>query len=245
MRPEQYDRLYECEPEMWWFVGMRRILSTLLGPLARPGRRCLEAGCGTGFNALFFAREYGWQVFPFDPSERAVRYATLRGAGRVVRASADRLPYAGSAFDCVTCLDVLYMISAEQCVSALAEMHRVLRPGGFLLARAAALPKLGGGHGRAVGEVRRFRLAELAGEVEAAGFRVRRATYANMLLLPAAVVKRRLLEPLRLASASGDAVMPGAISNRLFLAALEAENALLKRFNRLPIGLSAIVLALK
>ncbi len=243
MRPEQYDLLYQCEQDMWWFAGMRAITSTLLAGVSRPGLRCLEAGCGTGLNSRFFEQQYGWQVFPFDLSDYAIRYSQRREVSRLARASASLLPYTPEAFDGVTCLDVIYMVAAEARASALREFHRVTRRGGFLLVRVPALRSMSGGHSRAVAEVHRFRVAELAAEIEASGFRVRRATYANMLLLPLAAVKRKLLEPLGIARDDGDVRMPGRLLNRAFLAALRVENALLKQVDHLPIGLSAIVLA--
>ncbi len=65
------------------------------------------------------------------------------------------------------------------------------------------------------------------------------------MLLPLAALKRRVLEPLRLVSEEGDVrpLNPGL--NRAFLSALLLENALLRRLRRLPIGLSAIILASK
>jgi len=245
MRPEQYELLYECEAEMWWFVGMRAITSTLLEGVSRPGLRCLEAGCGTGFNTVFFGQEYGWQVFPFDVAARAVSYGQRRGLPRLAQASALQLPYADEAFDCVTCFDVLCNLYAEPRALALAEFHRVTRRGGFVLIRVPALGWMSGGHSRAVAEVERFRVGKLGGELESAGFRVRRATYANMLLLPLAAIKRKLLEPLGIARDDGDVRLPPPRLNRCLLAALVIENSLLKRGARLPIGLSAIALAEK
>src|SRR5512142_823530 len=102
MEPEQYDLLYQCEQSMWWFVGMRQIVTTLLGARLRPGLRCLEAGSGTGYNAEYYARQYGWKVFPFDISERALSFTQSRGVGRLVRASLIRLPYGDASFDCAT-----------------------------------------------------------------------------------------------------------------------------------------------
>lgn len=245
MRPEQYDLLYQCEEQMWWFAGMRAITSTLLAGVSRPGLRCLEAGCGTGLNSRFFEQHYGWQVFPFDLSEYAIRYSQRREVGRLLRASASLLPYTQETFDGVTCLDVIYMLASEARASAFREFHRVTRRGGFLLVRVPALRSMSGGHSRAVAEVHRFRVKELGVGIAAAGFRVRRATYANMLLLPLAVVKRKLLEPLGIARDDGDVRMPGRLVNRAFLTALQLENVLLKRLDHLPIGLSAIVLAEK
>jgi len=245
MQAEQYGLLYECEQAMWWFAGMRAITATLLEGFSRPGLRCLEAGCGTGLNSVLFQQQYGWEVFPFDLSEKALGFALRHGIGRLAQADASLLPYADESFDCVTSLDMLYSLPATARATVLGEFHRVARPGGFVFLRVPALPWMGGGHGRAVSEVHRFRLKELAGEVEAAGFRVRRATYANALLLPLAVVKRRILEPLGITRDDGDVRMPPPLLNRLFLAALQLESSLLKRIDRFPIGLSAIALAEK
>ncbi len=245
MEPEQYDLLYQCEEQMWWFVGMRRIAATLLGGRIRPGLRCLEAGCGTGFNSLFYAREYGWEVFAFDLSERALRYAQQRGLTRLVQAGLTHLPYRNACFDCATCLDVVALLDPEQGSAALRELHRVLRPGGFLLLRTAALEWMRGRHSEVSHEAHRYRLGELADAVARAGFRVERQTYANSLLLPAAFLKRKVLEPLRLASRGGDVRPVSPWLNRIFLSALAAEDILLKKVNALPLGVSAIVVASK
>jgi len=245
MEPEQYNLLYQCEEQMWWFVGMRRITATLLGERIRPGLRCLEAGCGTGFNSLFYAREYGWEVFPFDLSEHALRYAARRSLRRLVGSSVTALPYRDASFDCASCLDVLALLDVEQGAAALREFHRVLKPGGFLLLRTAALEWLRGGHSQVSHEAHRYRLGELAGAVAHADFRVQRQTYANTLLLPLAFLKRKVLEPLRLSSREGDVRPVAPWLNGLFLKALMVENSLLKRFASLPLGVSAIVLAVK
>lgn len=243
MEPEQYDLLYQCEERMWWFVGMRRIAATLLGGRMRPGLRCLEAGCGTGFNSLFFTREYGWVVFPFDLSGLAIRYSQSRGIERLAQANLVRLPYRDAWFDCVTCLDVFVSLDAETGASALREMLRVLKPGGFLLLRTAALPWMHGRHSELIHERRRYRLSELAAALDHAGFRVSRLTYANAILLPPAFLKRRLLEPLGLASVEGDVRPAAPWLDRLFLGALLLENRLLKTLARLPLGVSLIAVA--
>ncbi len=245
MEPEQYDLLYQCEERMWWFVGMRRIAATLLGGRARPGLRCLEAGCGTGFNSLYYTRECSWQVFPFDLSDNALRYAAERGVERLAKASLTSLPYRDDSFDCATCLDVLALLDETQGMTALGELRRVLKPGGFLLLRTAAHEWMRGRHSAVSHEARRYNLGELVRAVRAAGFHIERATYANSLLLPVAVLKRKLLEPLRLASTEGDVRPVAPWLDRLFLAALSAENALLARLRSLPPGVSAIVVAVR
>jgi ubiquinone/menaquinone biosynthesis C-methylase UbiE len=242
---EQYDLLNELEERLWWFVGMRRITATLLGERLRPGLHCLEAGCGAGFNARFYAEQYGWQVYAFDLSEPAVRYAAGRKLPRLAQASLAQLPYADSSFDCATCLDVLYTLDAPSRAAALPELNRVLKPGGFLLLRTAALPWLHGRHSDLVHEKHRYRMGELRTELEAAGFRVERQTYANCLLLPVAVVKRKVLEPLGLASEEGDVRQLSPWLDRLLLSALALEGRLLRMGVNLPVGVSVVALAVK
>jgi hypothetical protein len=84
------------------------------------------------------------------------------------------------------------------------EMFRVLRPGGVAFVRVAAYEWMRSGHDEALGTQRRYKLAQLVERMERAGFRVRRATYANALLLPAAAVRRLVLKPLGLADGGSD-----------------------------------------
>ncbi len=243
MEPQQYERLFQCEEKMWWFVGMRRIAETLLAGRLRPGLRCLEAGCGTGFNAQYYARRYGWEVFPFDLAADALRYAERRGLQRLARAALTHLPYGDASFDCATCLDVLVSLDQEQGRAALKELGRVLKPGGFLLLRTAAHEWMRGRNSEVTGERRRYRLGELVRAVTGAGLRVERSTYANFLLMPAALLKRKVLEPLGLASLEGDVRPVAPWLDGLCLTALLAENRLLRKVMALPMGVSALVVA--
>ena len=245
MEPQQYDLLDQCEERLWWFVGMRQIAATLLASRLRLGLRCLEAGCGAGYNSAFYAAHYGWQVYPFDLSERALAYAAGRGLERLVRAELGELPYAGGSFDCVTCLDVINCLDVERGPAALREFCRVLKPGGFLLLRTPTLPWLHGRHSDLVHETHRYGMDELTAAIEAAGFRMERKTYANCLLLPLAALKRKVLEPLGLASEEGDVRPLAPWLDTALLAALRLENRILKTGVNLPIGVSLVVLAAK
>jgi SAM-dependent methyltransferase len=90
---------------------------------ARP-RRVLDAGCGTAdFAALIAAPE----VVCVDVSPAAVEQARSRGL-RAEVAEIERLPFADGEFDTVTCNWVLYHL--EDVDAGLAEIARVLRPGG-------------------------------------------------------------------------------------------------------------------
>ena len=89
----------------------------------------------------------------------------------------------------VVALDVLDQARIDP-TKALAEIRRVLRPGGLLLLRVSAYPWLLGPHDRAFGTARRYSRFALAATLVYAGLEPVRLTYANSLLLPVAVAAR-------------------------------------------------------
>jgi SAM-dependent methyltransferase len=96
----------------------------------RPAR-VLDAGCGTGVFAERLGRELGAEVHAIDLSARMVALAAQRGVEARV-ADVQGLPFADGEFDVVVANWVLYHV--EDLDKGLAELARVLRPGGALVA---------------------------------------------------------------------------------------------------------------
>jgi SAM-dependent methyltransferase len=245
MTDGEYAALFQHEEELWWFVGMRRLVDLLLESRLRPGMRTLEAGCGAGYNALDQSRRYGWNVFPCDYSTHALRYSKQRGVPHLAGADVEHLPYADAGFDCVTCFDVLVMFDEVRLPHALAEFRRVLRPGGLLVTRMGAFEALRGHHSKLNAEARRYTLPELREHFSRAGFVIERATYANTLLTPIVWLKRRVLEPLHIVDEQSDVSAPPEWLSRLFLAAMDMERKLIQSGVRMPFGTSTVVMARK
>ncbi|HEX8117118.1 MAG TPA: class I SAM-dependent methyltransferase [Pyrinomonadaceae bacterium] len=249
MRAQDYADLYALEESLWWFVGMREVTRALLDPFCAPGPRrdILDAGCGTG-GMLTWLERYagGGRVAGVDISTDALEFCRGRGLQDVTQASVTSLPFADGTFDLVTSFDVLVQLPGEGSdEEAMREMFRVLRPGGFAFVRAAAYEWMRSGHDEALDTRRRYTLARLVERMARAGLRVRRATYANGLLLPAAVIRRLVLKRLGLADPGSDVRPPGPdLLNRALATALKAEAKLLARSNvNLPAGLSVICVA--
>ena len=96
--------------------------------------RVLEVGVGSGLNLPIYRAVD--QVFGIDPSQELLDRASKRiGNARVpvslVQASAEQLPFADTAFD--TLVMTWTLCSIPNPIAALAEMRRVLKPGGRLL----------------------------------------------------------------------------------------------------------------
>jgi ubiquinone/menaquinone biosynthesis C-methylase UbiE len=100
-------------------------------------RRVLDLGCGAGRHVLFLARE-GFEVHGLDSSAEALRICRerLREAGLrtpLVQADMRRIPYPDGTFDAVLAIASLYHGTLADIRRTLAEVRRVLVPGGLAL----------------------------------------------------------------------------------------------------------------
>ncbi len=233
--------LYRMEDTNGWSQGMRRISLALLARLPFIKGPVLDLGCGGGmFVRDLAATRPQALVIGLDVSATALTYAQARSGGeRLLQGDGGVLPLADKSIGLVTALDSFDQVGLDL-DRTLAEVRRVLRPGGVLLARVSAHPWLAGPHDLAFNTGRRWRLHDLEDHFEAAGLQVERTTYANSLLSPLIVAARLLqrwgdLSPKLLAEEN-------AWSNALLRRALVVEAAWLEQ-HRFPFGISAYLLA--
>jgi SAM-dependent methyltransferase len=252
MQTEDYEYLYQLEGRFWWFAGMREIASAVLDPVLPPrDRLILDAGCGTGANLEWLTRYQGnGTTYGIDLMRTALEFCRARQAEDLAEASATDLPFADASFDLLTSFDVLVQIpGAASDRKAMAEMFRVLKPGGIAFVRCAAYEWMKSGHDRALGTERRYTLEELLEKMRGAGFEILRGTYANTLLFPIAAIRRLALKRLGLADTGSDVKpLPPRLEwlNRLFLKALYWEARRLRDpQGELPFGLSVICVGRK
>ena len=97
----------------------------------RAGSTVLELGCGAGMLALL--KRKGVVLTGVDLSSECALAARRNGYDSTSSAELSQLPFAEASFDYVVSLDVLGHVAAEEKDAVLAEIKRVLRPGGVTM----------------------------------------------------------------------------------------------------------------
>ena len=169
----------------------------------RGGTMFLDAGAGFGRHAFEAARQ-GATVYALDWAQDEVAgtratFGAMIEAGEIpastfggaLRGDARRLPFADGTFDAVVTSEVLEHIQDD--VTAISELHRVLKPGGtlgvtvptwwpekinWMLSDEYHAPKSPGGH------VRIYSATELKAKLRSAGFDVFGSHHAHALHSP-------------------------------------------------------------
>lgn len=186
MHPELYRQFFEIEDHYWWSVGTRRLFRELVAPLAGPGRRALDVGCGTGAMLRELAPEWP-AVSGCDYSAAALAYCRERGLRSLVRCDATHLPYRSASFDLLTALDVVEHLDDD--LGCVRELARICRPGGHVLLHVPAHQVLWSDKDELNQHRRRYSRAALFALLEAAGLQIVRHRYLNVAMLPAALAR--------------------------------------------------------
>ncbi len=245
MEQREYATMYGIEDHHWWYVGLRDIVFSILDDLrqAKNDFFLLDAGCGTGG---VLSRCDNMKACGFDVSAEAISFCKTRNCDQVLQATICEIPFNKQCFDVVVSLDTLTCLEREGRGRALAEIYRVLKPGGMLVMNLPAYQWLTSRHDRAVGTRRRCTTGGLREELEKAGFRVTKMTYRNMFLFPAIAIKRVIDKRPRRGSEAerSDLKTVPEFFNRLLSTVLFFENKLLSRIS-FPFGLSVFCVAQK
>jgi SAM-dependent methyltransferase len=234
-----------ANPDYWWY----RIRSDLLEVTLRDavdGNRSsqlsiLDLGSADG-PSVGWLRTRGHRV-GMDIDPRGLHAGDVCG-------SAMDLPFAPASFDVVAAFDVIEHCDPES--RPLAEVGRVLKPGGRFLMSVPAYQWAWTAHDEHNGHHRRYTRSRAVAAVTRAGFDVERATYIFAGTFPvfaADRLRRRLTERRARATdaeAEGVADLPdvGPTVERLLSGLSSIDRRLLPRRN-LPFGSSVVIAATK
>lgn len=195
MQPDTYHMLAFRQDSYWWHRARRAMAVALARRYGlRDGCRWLDIGCGPGGNLDTFSAWRPALVVGIDLSPLALGLAKERAPGAsLLRADINRpLPLVDETFDVVTIFNVLYHDWVARESDVLAEVRRVLRPGGLLILTEPAFAALSREMDVAAMTRRRYRHRQMQAFCRSAGLEPVLASYftsfgAPLLLLVKAV----------------------------------------------------------
>jgi len=250
-RPHFAD-LYAAEQRHFWFRHRCRVLGELFAGLVADlpdGYRVLEVGCGNGsvLEVLEAVCRRG-RVTGSELFAEGLEFARQRVRCPLVAADVYDLPF-GPEFDVVGMFDVLEHLPDD--LQALRCLRGVLRPGGRVVLTVPARPTLWSYADVASGHYRRYSVPNLAGALQAAGFRVLYLTEFMAPLYPlmrlgralAAFRNRLRRAPRDEMALAHDEFRVHPLVNAALSWLLAAERPLLRRRKRLPAGTSVLAVA--
>ena len=242
MESAEYDLMDAAEDGMWWYRAVHaRVAAALRARPGVAGLPLLDAGCGTGGLLQHLAQgRLGAALAGLEYNPAAARRARAKSGAAVVAGDINALPYADGSVGALASVDVLcHRGVAER--PALAEMRRVLAPGGTLVLNLPAFEWLFSAHDARVHNARRYTAPGATALLRDAGFANVEARYWNSLLLPLMVAQRKLRAAAPDA-ASDVAPFPPWLDATLH-AATRAEAGLARLGLRFPAGGSVLLVA--
>lgn len=186
MKRAQIQNMADLEDTHWWFRERRHIIAEAIK--GTPPTTALDIGAGAGGNTRVL-QAAGWRATALEFSDAGVELARERGLD-VVQGDARAIPFPDDHFGLVVAYDVLeHIVEDEQVV---AEIARVVRPGGRVLIAVPADPRLWSPHDEAIGHVRRYTREGLVGLFS--GFQINEVRSWNVLLRPVVARRRKSIE---------------------------------------------------
>jgi SAM-dependent methyltransferase len=213
---QEVRKLTLLEDTHWWYRERRVLLARELAGRA-PGV-ALDIGAAGGGNTRVLVR-HGWRAVALEYGPDGATVCAERGIP-VLRGDATRLPALSESVDLVVAFDVLEHLDDD--TGAVAEIVRVLRPGGTLLVSVPCDPRLWSEHDVAVGHVRRYTRPVLQELLLGGGLELEQLRSWMVLLRPAVAMRRRVSK----GSDLND--VPGWLNRTLF--------TLVAAERRLPVG---------
>jgi SAM-dependent methyltransferase len=237
-----YEELRRVEDGHFWFTARNRMVGWLVRRFAPSARRALEVGCGTGY-VLYALRDAlpGAHLSGSELHSLGLGHARQRHGKSIEFFQMDaRTSGLSNALDVVGAFDVLEHIPEDDLV--LAEIHRMLRPGGVLIATVPQHRWLWSHVDEHAHHCRRYAVHELAKKAELAGFKTKYETSFGAFTLPLMALDRLRVRGVQQEAPSAD--VPAGLNAMLkFIFWLEE---LIRRAGiKLPFGGSTVLVAEK
>jgi SAM-dependent methyltransferase len=190
----EYALMDAAEDGMWWYrAAHARVLDALRARPGAPGP-VLDAGCGTGgFLQRLAQRLPDRHAVGLEYNAEASARAVRKSGWPVATGDANALPFADASFGAAVSIDVICHAGVDP-ARGMAELHRVLRPGGTVVLNLPAYEWLRSAHDARVHTARRYTAGSARALLREAGFTGIATNYWNGLLLPLMALQRKVLQ---------------------------------------------------
>jgi SAM-dependent methyltransferase len=208
----------------------------------------LEIGCSSGFMIKAITRAFPSASIVGADVVREPLFELAKQMPNVplLRFDVVKCPLLDNSFDAVVLLNVLEHIQDDS--AALAQVFRILKPGGIAIIEVPAGPHLFDAYDKALKHFRRYRISELAQKMLDAGFKIQRKSHLGFFVYPAfAAVKRRNQRAFRDSNDPESVVRNQASessSSRMLSLAVAFEGLIAPWFNY-PIGVRCLAVGKK
>jgi SAM-dependent methyltransferase len=226
----------------YWFDHRAQVVIDALNR-ATNAKAVWDIGAGTGSMAQRLSRGH-FEVISVEPLANGARAIARHQMGEVFCSSLDQLHLPDRSLRIVGLFDVIEHI--DDPVDLLAEVHRVLEPGGVVVLTVPAFQTLWSDEDEAAGHRRRYRRMELDNTMAGIGLDKIDSQYLfATLVIPAAMIRaipyrlgRRRSQEEALAS-TGTQLTPSPFLDRFIRRLLHLEYAIAKKV-QLPVGTSVM-----
>lgn len=183
MEEQVYRQFLDLEENHWWFRGRRHVYIGLLKAHvgASASGRALDLGCGLG-GFLPSLAALGYEVYGTDMDRTSLAHCRDRGFEKVLLSDSYSLPFPDNSFDLIAMFDAIEHVEDDD--RAMAEVSRVLKPGGKVIISVPAYQFLFANNDRVAQHYRRYNRKTVRHLFEQAGLIVERNSHSNVFLFP-------------------------------------------------------------
>lgn len=184
---------YPLEEESFWFNHRNQIIGKAVSAYAKASRIFLDVGAGNGFTSRYLGK-LQFEPIVLEPGADGAVNARRRGLENVVHSTLDEAQFFPNSFSNIGLFDVLEHIEDDK--RFLAELKRILMPGGRIFITVPAFNLLWSQNDVNAGHFRRYTLPGISTLAQSIGLRVVYSTYF-FVALPASIFCLRSI-PFRL-----------------------------------------------
>lgn len=247
MDVREQERYYDLGKEYWWLKGKYKIIDSFIKLFSKRfiknsvNINILDYGCGPG-NMLDYLSKYG-MVYGIDYSEKAIEFCRLRGYLNTLAEKTLPIKFPNNHFDIITSIDVLEHIEDDSAV--IAELFRLLKPGGLLFVTVPAFQILWGAHDEIYGHKRRYLKKYIVKKFELNNMIVIKSTYFEFIFFFPLLFARTIKKIILWKNNKKDDFYPvPSIINKFLTWMIFCEYYCIKYFN-MPLGPTLLIVAQK